>query len=150
MKQNGLLLVAAIAAAMLVGCTPETVEPQPQAPAESEPLQNTTEPVMPKTLVGTQWLDHEDYWASYPSISIHYLIDYRLIFIDDSTVIYNGRSDGAENFPAADISQECSYTYNPETGRLVMSTEAASQAGTYSVDLDALVFDVGTIFYREY
>ncbi len=150
MKQNGLLLVAAIAAAMLVGCTPETVEPLP--PAEPGQPQLSTENTKPETLVGTQWLDHWDYWEhNLPYVGdMHVLVDYRMFFPDDSVIVCTSHSDGAENFIAFDGSEEGVYTYDATTGILVYGNADTMLTAVYNVGMNAFVLENGLVYYREF
>lgn len=150
-KRNTMLLVAAIAAVMLAGCTPETAETL--APDGETPT--VTESSMPATLVGTQWVRHADEWLDVPGYApMHMVITWRWIFQTDSTGIVNASGEGAENFPAADINMKSSYRYDAEAGVLDMVTYTSAgndtMISTYNAEMDAFVTNIGDyVYYRD-
>ena len=139
MKQKRLILLAAAVAVMLAACEPEkVVTPEPEAPPSGpEPL---------TSLVGTVWNRHVDFWMTAYGVDIHTVVDYDLFFLTDSTGKRRTYSQGAENFPAMDITTGFYYRYDTTT-RVGFIEDSSSSGITineflYDVEQEALVFSL--------
>lgn len=138
MKQIKILLLLA-AAAIMVACEPEKIVPEPEQPTPEEPTYLTS-------LVGTVWNRHVDFWMTAYGVDIHTVVDYDLFFLTDSTGKRRTYSQGAENFPAMDITTGFYYRYDTTT--CVGFIEDSSSSGItineflYDVEQEALVFSL--------
>ena len=138
MKQIKILLLLA-AAAIMVACEPEKIVPEPEQPTPEEPTYLTS-------LVGTVWNRHVDSWMTAYGVDIHTVVDYDLFFLTDSTGKRRTYSQGAENFPAMDITTGFYYRYDTTT--CVGFIEDSSSSGItineflYDVEQEALVFSL--------
>lgn len=138
MKQIKILLLLA-AAAIMVACEPEKIVPEPEQPTPEEPTYLTS-------LVGTVWNRHVDSWMTAYGVDIHTVVDYDLFFLTDSTGKRRTYSQGAENFPAMDITTGFYYRYDTTT-RVGFIEDSSSSGITineflYDVEQEALVFSL--------
>jgi hypothetical protein len=138
MKQIKILLLLA-AAAIMVACEPEKIVPEPEQPTPEEPTYLTS-------LVGTVWNRHVDFWMTAYGVDIHTVVDYDLFFLTDSTGKRRTYSQGAENFPAMDITTGFYYRYDTTT-RVGFIEDSSSSGITineflYDVEQEALVFSL--------
>ena len=124
MKQKKILLLLAVAA-ILAACEPEKVVPEPEQPTPEEPTYLTS-------LVGTVWNRHVDSWMTVYGVDIHTVMDYDLFFLTDSTGKRRNYSQGAENFPAMDVTYGFYYRYDAASREGFI--EDSTGNGTYIFD----------------